>query len=68
MSKVGSISKAQKAQNFWKKMSHSVENVKGGTVLDLSTYIPLQNIKKTRKGGPFGDMKNFRKVAVPELL
>ena len=29
---------------------YSAENVNGGTLLDLSTYILLQNIKKTRWG------------------
>ena len=33
-----------------------LKNVKGGTLLDLLTNIPLQNIKKL-KGGPFGDIK-----------
>ena len=34
--------------------------VKGETLLDLSTYIPLQNIKKL-EGGPFEDIKKFLK-------
>ena len=34
------------------------KNVREGTLLDLLTYIPLQNIKKL-EGGPFGDIKNF---------
>ena len=34
------------------------KNVKGGTLLDLLTDIPLQNIKK-----PFGDKKIQKKVA-----
>ena len=71
-SKVGAISKAQKAQIFfWKEtkflkiffsqnMSHSAEKCKRGTLLDLLTYILLQNIKKTRRG-PFGDIKNLSK-------
>ena len=41
-------------------MSHSAENVKGG-LLDLLTYILLQNIKKTRRGDPLGTLKIFRK-------
>ena len=63
-SKVGSISKAQKAQNiflerkleeifekkFFQKKSHSAEKCKRGTLLDLLTYIPLQNIKKLGGG------------------
>ena len=61
-SKVGAISKAQKAQNiFGKKLEFfSFEkrrivpkNVKGGTLLDLLTYILLQNIEKL-EGGPLG--------------
>ena len=72
-SKVGAISKAQKAQNiffekkldiveffFIRKMSHSAEKCKRGTLWDLLTYIQLQNIKKL-EGGPFGDIKNFRR-------
>ena len=71
-SKVGAISEAQKAQKkFWKKIeifeiffsfkkSRIVEKCKRGILLDLLTYIPLQNIKKL-EGGPFGDKKNFRK-------
>ena len=66
-SKVGAISKAQKAQNiflekieifFSQKKSHSAEKCKRGTLLDLLTYIPLQNIKKLEEG-PFGDIKFF---------
>ena len=40
-------------------MSHSAANVKGA-LLDLLTYILLQNIKKL-EGGPFGDIKKFSK-------
>ena len=61
-SKVGATSKVQKAQNiFLEKMkifeffSHSAKKCKRGTLLDLLTYIPLQNIKKL-EGGPFGDI------------
>ena len=67
-SKVGAISKAQKRKTlekiwiFWKKFfqkkSHSAEKCKRGTLLDLLTYIPLQNIKKL-EGGPFGDMRKI---------
>ena len=42
-------------------MSYSARNVEGGTLLDFLTYTLLQNIKKNPKGGPFGDIKNFRK-------
>ena len=70
-SKVGAISKAQKAQNnflekheiFEKisfKKSHNAEKCKRGTLLDLLTYIPLQNIKNL-EGEPFGDIKKFSK-------
>ena len=37
------------------------KNVKGGTLLDLLTYISLQNIKKTRRGDPLGTLETFRK-------
>ena len=62
-SKVGAISKAQKAQKkfgkklviFEKKISFKKscivpKNVKGGTLWDVLTYIQLQNMKKTRRG------------------
>ena len=39
-------------------MSHSA--VKGGTFVDLITYILLQNIQKL-EGGPFEDIKKFQK-------
>ena len=45
---------------FFQKKSHSAEKCKRGILLDLLTYIPLQNIKKL-EGGPFEDKKNFRK-------
>ena len=38
---------------FFQKMSHSAENVKGGTFWALLTYILLQNIKKNSKGRLF---------------
>ena len=71
-SKVGAISKPQKAQNiflgknlkflkyfFFRKMSHSAEKCNRGTLLDLLTYILLQNIKKLEGGTEFlrGDFK-----------
>ena len=73
-SKVGAISKAQKAQKiffgkkieifekffFFQKKSHSAEKCKRGTLLDLLTYILLQNIKKL-EGGTLWGQKNFRK-------
>ena len=50
-SKVGAISKAQKAQKtFFQKMSHSAEKCKRGTLWALLTYILLQNIKKLERG------------------
>ena len=69
-SKVGAISEAQKAQKkfleknwiFWKifffqKKSHSAEKCKRGILLDLLTYIPLQNIKKLEGGTLWGQKK-----------
>ena len=44
-------------------MSHSAEKCKRGTLLDLLTYIPLQNIKKTRRGTLWGQKKFRKKVA-----
>ena len=41
-------------------MSHSAEKCKRGTLLDLLTYILLQNFKKL-EGDPLGTLKNFRK-------
>ena len=61
-SKVGAISKAQKAQKtffekkleifyfFFQKMSHSPEKCKRGALCALLTYILLQNIKKLERG------------------
>ena len=70
-SKVGAISKPQKAQNnfleknlnflkkkFLSKKLHSAEKCKSRTLLDLLTHIQLQNIKNL-EGGPFGDIKKF---------
>ena len=59
-SKVGAISKAQKAQNifgnffFFQKNRIVPKNVKEGTLLDLLTFIPLQNIKKLEGGTLWG--------------
>ena len=77
-SKVGAISKAQKAQNiffeklkfsnffFFRKVSHKAEKCERETLWDLLTYIQLQNIKNS-KGGPLETLKIFRKkVAVPK--
>ena len=71
-SKVGAKSKAQKAQNiflgkslqfliFFSKKSHSAEKGKRGTLLDLLTYIPLQNIKTFEGGTLWGNLKIFEK-------
>ena len=60
-SKVGAISKAQKAQRLLKKLEIFdffpfrkcrivPKNVKGGTLWALLTYILLQNIKKLEGG------------------
>ena len=72
-SRVGAVSKAQKAQNiildetwsFWKvfscKKSRTVpKNVKEGTLFDFQTCILLQN-NKILKGGPLGTLEKFRK-------
>ena len=66
-SKVGAISKAQKAQNifFGKKLKFSkkcffqkcrtvTKNVKEGTLLDFQTCILLQNNKKLKGGTLWG--------------
>ena len=45
---------------FFQKKSHSAEKCERGILLDLLTYIPLQNIKKNSKGDPLRK-KNFRK-------
>ena len=65
---------AQKAQNvyseknlnfFFRKMSHSKEKCKRGTLLHSLTYISLQNIKNL-EGVPFGDIKKLsRSRTVP---
>ena len=49
-------------KNFFsfEKKSHSAEKWKRGILLDLLTYIPLQNIKKL-EGGTLWGQKNFRK-------
>ena len=72
-SKVVAMSKAQKAQNiflennlnfsknfFSRKMSHSAEIVKEGTLFDFQTCILLQNNKKLKRG-PFGNIYKFSK-------
>ena len=45
---------------FFQKKSHSAEKCKRGTLLDLLTYILLQNIKKL-EGGTLWGQKKFRK-------
>ena len=42
-------------------MSHSAEKSKRGTLLDLLTYIPLQNIKNLEGGTLWGHKKIFEK-------
>ena len=46
---------------FFRKMSHSAENVKGGTLWDLLTYILLQNIKNLEGGTILRHLKIFEK-------
>ena len=53
--------KKKKIRFFFQKMSHSANDCKRVTLWDLSTYILLQNIKKTRKVDPLVQSKNFRK-------
>ena len=80
-SKVGAVSKAQKAQKiffgkkieifekfFFQKKSHSAEKCKRGTLLDLLTYIPLQNIKKLEGGTLRGQKKFSKSRTVPKKL
>ena len=80
-SKVGAISKAQKAQKtffeknlkflifFFQKMSHSAEKCKRGTLWALLTYILLQNIKKLKRGTLLRHEKNFEKSrTVPKKI
>ena len=73
-SKVGAISKAQKAQKtfqknlkflifFFQKMSHSAEKCKRGSLWALLTYILLQNIKKLERGTLLRHKKFSKKVA-----
>ena len=63
----------KKTWNFWKnffqKKSHSAEKCKRGTLVDLLTYNPLQNIRNL-EGGPFGDIKKFSKKSrsVPKKI
>ena len=82
-SKVGAISKAQKAQNnfFGKKLeifekiflsqkSHSAEKCKRG---DPSGFINIHSVakyQKPRRGDPLGTLKNFRKKSrtVPKKI
>ena len=52
--------KKLKFLKFFFQMSHSAEKCRWGALLDLLTYIPLQNIKKL-EGGPFVDIEKFWK-------
>ena len=56
----------KKTWNFWKKFffqkkSYSAKKCKKGTLLDLLTYIPLQNIKNLDGGTLWGHWKIFEK-------
>ena len=51
----------KKRLRFFRKMSHSAENVKGGTLWDLLTYILLQNIKNLEGGTILRHLKIFEK-------
>ena len=73
-SKVGAISKAQKAQNIFfgkkleifeifflsKNVAQCRKKSKGGP-FSLGRFCSLRLKSKKRKGGPFGDKKKFRK-------
>ena len=66
-----SLSQHKTSGNFFsfKKSRIVLKNVKRGTLLDLLTYIPLQNIKKTRRGDPLWTKKNSKKSrTVPKKL
>ena len=62
-SKVGAISKAQKAQKtfFFQKMSHSAEKCKMGDPLGFINIYSVAKYRKTRKGDSFETLKIFRK-------
>ena len=72
-SKVGAISKAQKAQNtflkkleifkfiFFQKTSYSAKKCKRGDPLGFITIISVAKYQKTRKGDSFETLKKFRK-------
>ena len=49
----------KKGKTFWKK-NLKFEKCKRGALLDLITYIQLENIKKLQ-GGPFEILKKFAK-------
>ena len=74
-SKVGAISKAQKAQNifleknlkfskkkiFFRRMSHSAEKCKRGDPFWFPNMHSVAKLQKTQRGDPLGTLKNFRK-------
>ena len=72
-SKIGAVSKAQKAQNtffvkkieffefFSEKMSHSAEKCKRGDPLGFINKYSVAKHQKTRKGDSFEKLKSFRK-------
>ena len=75
-SKVGAISKAQKAQNiffgknlkflknfFFRKMSHSAEKNQKGGPFSLGRFCSLRLKSKKRKGDPLETKKIRKKVA-----
>ena len=81
-SKVGAISKAQKARKtflkkkleifeflFFQKMSHSAEKCKRGYFWFIYIY-SVAKYQKTRKGDSFETLKNFRKKSrtVPKKI
>ena len=70
MSKVGAISKDQKAQKTFfedfqkkdfQKMSHSAKKCKRGDPLGFINIYSVAIYRKTRKGDSFETLKNFRK-------
>ena len=46
---------------FFRKMSHSAEKNQKGGPFSLGRFCSLRLKSKKRKGGPFGDKKNFEK-------
>ena len=78
-SKVGAISKAQKAQNiffgkklvifekkFFQKKSHSAEKCRRGDPLGLISIHSVAKYEKTRRGDPFETLIIFSKKSLTE--